>query len=78
MYRHSQGLQTFSPSLPTPTTTNESGEWEEPMTAEELKNILEQDEITDEDKNKFTIYLRKKKNKRKRTLLREIRDKFEF
>ena len=63
---------------PTPTHTNESGEWEETMTAEELKQILEQDEITDEDKNKLTIYLRKKKNKRKRNLLREIRDKFEF
>ena len=62
----------------TPTLTSDSGEWEEAMTAEDLKRIFEQDEITDEDKQKLTIYLRKKKNKRKRNLLREIRDKFNF
>ena len=42
------------------------------------ENGKEQDEITDEDKNKVTIHFRKKKNKRKRNLLREIRDKFNF
>ena len=65
---------------PTPTTTNENIDEDEGdnMTAEDLKRILEQDGITDEDKQKLTIYLRKKKNKRKRNLLREIREKFKF
>ena len=62
----------------TPTLTSDSGEWEETMTAEDLKRILEQDEITEEEINKLAIYLRKKKNKRKRNLLREIREKFKF
>ena len=47
------------------------------MTADSLKYILTQSEITDEDKHRLTIYLGKKnKNKRKRNLLREIREKF--
>ena len=63
----------------TPTPTSDSGEWEEAITTEELRKIFEQDEITDEDKHRITIYLGKKnKNKRKRNLLREIREKFKF
>ena len=58
---------------PTPTIANESSDDEgESMTAAVLNKILGQDEITDEDKERLKIYLRKKKNKRKRNLLREI------
>ena len=64
---------------PTPTITHESSEDEgESSTADELKRILEQDEITDGDRERVKIYLRKKKNKIKRNILRQIRTKFVF
>ena len=68
---------------PTPTTSHdnldeEQDEEEESMTAQELTLILELNEITDEDKSRIQKYLKRKKNKRKRTLIREIRDKFYF
>ena len=48
------------------------------MSISELTLILEQREITHEDMTRIQKYLKRKKNKRKRTLIREIRDNFYF
>ena len=66
---------------PTPTTSNDNFDEEqdkvgESLRAHELTLILELSEITDEDKSRIQKYLKRRKNKRKRTLVREIRDKF--
>ena len=48
------------------------------MSVQELTLILELREITYEDMTRIQKYLKRKKNKRKRAIIREIRDKFYF
>ena len=50
----------------------------ESMSADMLKLILKQDMITDEDKSRILSYSKKKKNRKKRILMRCIRARFQF
>ena len=66
------------PPTPTPTQTNESEEWDESMTAETLKEILERGAIHGDEKSKILLYSRRRKNKKKRILIKQIRELFNF
>ena len=48
------------------------------LTVDVLKAMLNQDAINEDDMNKIITYPQKKRNKKKRTLIRRLRDKFKF
>ena len=48
------------------------------ITIDTLKAILEQNEISENDKNKIITYPQQKKNKRKKKLIKQIREWFKF
>ena len=54
----------------------QSDEYEESMTSDMLRSILEQYAISDEDKHRINLYSKRKKNKKKRALIRAIRERF--
>jgi hypothetical protein len=48
------------------------------LTVDVLKAMLEQDAINEDDMNKIITFPQNKRNKKKRTLIRRLRDKFKF
>ena len=58
--------------------SQEDEEQNDNITVDVLRSILEQSEIGENDKTRILTYPHKKRNKNKRVLIRQIRDRFKF